>query len=961
MEVIDRRDFSLGWQPGLDSLNGDPRSLLRADNLVQDEEGILSTRFGYTSMTTLATGEPIHTFMTAVLDGQRFRFAGAGDDFWVSFPGLGGGFTRRDQLVPQTTDPDIAMGTGFNQVFYARGVSKRKYDGLEVGGDNGAGNRNWGIAAPTGVATVSILDADETSFSNFNDGDGFVADDGEIQVVADKFDVDNRAVEVIPSEAGTATITKDYGQEVDFTLYDGGQRGVDEDSICLYASIQFPDQIEYITMMIDCNGDSAKLFTDDFYYFDFFPNMNFENKIDPAQILKPGMRDRGDVIGYDREVFKQRIQRGTYRDYINIRPGTGPFENNAQWQQLRVHRGSMKRFGSSTGKDWRTIRAIRLVIKVREDLPDTSIFGTVKFDDWFIKGGAQRALTGEYKVRFQYLYNSGLYRAKSPLSDESEAVIVENCGLRARIPAPSDPQVNEIDVFVMGGFMDRYYKFATTTQTSGNIQVNLVLSDRDAIERNEFAETNIVGPPDGIIDIIAPHYGRLIAVTKRGIHPSLVGDPESFNPGHVAQPFDSTETIVWARKMGTGIAVATTRDIYAYEGTGAENIDGTINFRLRPLNTGAGAASRDFAQEGDALFHLASDGWRVFDGASSRPLKGSVDLLYKGYSRYGVTGANLGSAPGRFRCCIFNNYFYCMFSTDGPSPEVHRYDIKNNLWNRFIYPVSINHLYREPDGKILAAGGAGQVYQIENGSTDDGADIEWEYWTAYDNGNDPRVSKEMFDYRAFVSGANLVDPVPLSYLVDLYVDGDDSTPAASLSSTFTGTSDLIWQSPLTVNDAVRSFRRLQSRASGSGRVRILGYGFTFRPRPLPMRFWDSGLIDTGYNDITWIGQVDVKIRTDVVVEIQIWFDETLFGTYDVPALFGIARPYTVNTPRNFFGYQPRIVVRCKGDTGTAVVADEGFEMYWTRFKFRESGRITDKSAITVVPSGAYGHAKQGKA
>ena len=964
MEVIDRRDYRPGWQPGVDAVSGPPNVLLRADNLVLDEEGVVATRLGTSRLTATAfeTG-PVHTLFTTQLNNQRLRFAGSGDDFWCDLASGGlGQFARREQGMPGSGR--IAVGTFGSQVFYARGSRKRKYDGLETGGDNGRGCRNWGIAKPSGTADLSMLEPSFSWFSSFSGGDGWNASDGVMTLEMGEDGDDEGSIAFSPDGALSATVTKDYGLEVDFSRLDDGREITDEDSISISLGMDEPDQIEYITVLIDCNGDSPNRFAD-YFYWDFYPDVQEESRLPTGSLIRPGGASGTEVSGYQRSVFEEKRVIDDPVDRIRLRPGRTINDENAHWFKVKFKRGQMRRVGNTPDKGWATIRALRVVAKWKDTLdPETVTLGAVSVDNWFVEGGVGRTLTGEYTCRFQYIFNSGRYQAKSPLSDASDTIKVANAGIRARIPAPSDPQVNEIWVHLMGGSLDRYYRFGLTDQVTGNINVDLELSDRDAIEQNNYAEVNLTGPPNGIKFIIAPHYGRLLAITQGGIYPSLQGDPEGFNPGHAMTPFDDTEVIWWAAKIGTGVAIGTNKDIYALDGTGSELPDGTLGFILRPLNVGRAPIAPYFAQDGDELIYLAADGFRKFNGGSSAPLRGSTDLLYRGYVRHNVSPANLGSDPGIFSCDISSGMFYTLYSSDGNpyTSAVHRLNPgPGGRWDSFIYPFQATVVYREPDGKIMIGTYDGHIYQVELGNADyspdlgEPLDINWEAWTVFDGGNDPRVKKEMFDFRLFVEGtpSGLYPYIPIT--VALHLDGDPTPHVTLPVAQVDGVADLVWQAPLTTD-----FRQVQARISGSGNVRIRGVGFSYRPRPLPMVFWDSGFVDTGYNDVTFMRELDIKIRSPRDVEVKVYYDDTLYSTYDIPIEAGIARPYTVPLPRTIFGHQPRVVVSMKTNTGPSQPG-ESFELYWARFRFRQTGKATSKSVLMIQPTGAHGYAKTGNA
>ena len=80
-----RKDYSLGWMPGVDSVNGPENGLLRADNLIHDEQGILSLRGGsFKINSSPLSSTDIHSLYTVNLNGTRYRMVGAGSDIFAN-------------------------------------------------------------------------------------------------------------------------------------------------------------------------------------------------------------------------------------------------------------------------------------------------------------------------------------------------------------------------------------------------------------------------------------------------------------------------------------------------------------------------------------------------------------------------------------------------------------------------------------------------------------------------------------------------------------------------------------------------------------------------------------------------------------------------------------------------------------------------------------------------------------
>jgi len=137
MAVLARQDFSAGWMPDADATNAPPNALLRGDNLILDELGILAVRQGSTKINSVALGDiDVHSLYTAVISGTRYRFSGAAANVYSNGVTLG---------VTMASSGDVIFGSYMGQVFFARSTSKHKYDGSTV--------RTWGVGMTSGVPT----------------------------------------------------------------------------------------------------------------------------------------------------------------------------------------------------------------------------------------------------------------------------------------------------------------------------------------------------------------------------------------------------------------------------------------------------------------------------------------------------------------------------------------------------------------------------------------------------------------------------------------------------------------------------------------------------------------------------------------------------------------------------------------------------------------------------------------
>lgn len=1000
MATILRRGWGRGWLSDADPTNGPLDGLLRADNCVLDDLGALTQRQGSALVSTLAESD-ISSLYTAVLGGTRYRLTAAGNSVYNGTSAIGA----------VTGTGDVSFGAMGGQVFWARGTTAAKFDGSTV--------RTWGIGMTGGAPTVAAIAPDVKTFISFDASEAATCEEGEDSPDTGQDGTGNGAMAVIPDEdTGRVTVTRDYGSETNFALYNSGLAGCDDDLIQCYVYVTEPQSFKTLTLMFDVNGSAANLFAEDYYSYRFQAG-------DELDLSAMSLADSKEAEGAERRRLT-RIERERDTGKGRESPVSGwrddrPDSATTGWNKIAVRRGMFKRHGSTTGKGWDTVRAARIVVQMKGGGEDA----TVKFDQLEIQGGAQRPLTGVYAYRYVYVRNAEGYTAKSPVSDASADIRFETAAATVTVPADGsrDGQVNEIWIFRFGGLLDAYYRVAVQTGVSGggSYAVQDTLSDRDALIVNIRLETDNATPPANIVGIEGPYYDRLWALTATTLWPSRVLDPDAFSAGQAITVGDDAETAYWVRMALGGLYVGTSRDIYRIDGTAAELPDETIDVRKTPLNIDHPPISAAVAQDGDLLIYLAADGWRAIAGSGSQRVPGQPVALWRGESRHGVSAVNVA---GRFRATLSKGQFVAVTPEGADytgSATLHRALTGTGLWYRHTYPVTWQAIHREPDGTLLAGTSQGTVYQLDTGTTDAGTLIPVTVWTVQDDGGSPYTRKDPRDARLTLDtgGSTLSAAVHLDA---------SATAGLTVSATQTGVGT-------TVADlsALAAWTRLQWRFSGSvAAFRLIawevqyldlphpvrgllassnaGYagektiaGITLRcntrsaavvvtpyydqvagtpftvtstdstdpethieqftstvtatdfalhfggdvelyewapielfRHPLPVRIWDSGPLDLGVPDLTWIRAIRLKVKAGGDLTITPYFD-------GVKQAAVTAHVETLNVPtvleascgRGYKGKTPQIVI-----TSTA-----GFRPYWIELLRRGTTAQTDRKPI----------------
>lgn len=918
MGILNINDLSGGWMPSADAFKCPANALLRMDNCVLDELGVVALRQGSVKINSSPFADvDVHSLFTITLNSLRCRFSGASSKVYLNGTSTG-----------TTVDGsgDIAFGAHMGQALYARGTTKKKHDGTT--------ERNWGIAAPNAAPTLTGLSADSKVFASCasTESPAMTSNEGTQAFAADKAGTANASVEIQPdATTGRGASTKTFAGATDFTTYDGGQTGADDDLIDFYNYVTEPQYLDSITLMFDVNDGT---FQEDWY------EKTFRNG-DVVEIV-PGVddslssnytaegEDRDRVSAQSRPAVQNNQTQTSFRD---DKPSS-----NTGWNHFSIPRLSMERHGSTSGKNWSTVKAVRVVVN--------GIAGgsaaAVRFDEIKIIGGSGRPLTGKFKGVVVAVRNDGTYQAKSPISALSTEIEVKAQGIRATVAAgvitALDSQVNELWLYLMGGRLDAFYLFKKLTGGPfvGAQTIDATISDLSALIEDDRMETDNATPPDSIIAIEGPHFDRTLCLTATLLYPSRQLNPDSYSTGEAIRVGNAAETALWVKKVNEQVYVGTSRDIYRFDGDWTPQLDGTINVVKRDLGVTSPPISSAVAVGtvggSDVLVYLAADGWRVVGGGLL--VNDALSLLWRGYTRHGVSSVNVSDSSARFRVAICKGVLFAITpegSDTTASVRIHVYHFAQQRWYRFVYPQAFRSIHREQDGTLIAGDASGYVRQLDLATkTDDGSNIPVTVWTASDDNGD------QFGYKNAQNLSLRLDTGSVSAAISIHLNGN-SVQNRSLITAQATTDVLVSNAAETAE-----FIQIQFRITGSFSTFVFrGLSLRYLDNPPPLVLYDTGFVDLiGANELAWVRRIHIKARSTVTLTITPYYDGAA----------GVARTITVG------GNSGRVVVftvdggrEDKGTTARFVVtAATPFLCWWLEAEVESTGAQNQKKKIRMA-------------
>lgn len=704
------------WWPDADPVNAPEGALLRADNMVPDPEGMLSLRAG-SLMLHSDLGDGVHSLYTVTLGDTRYRFAGAGNFVFRN------GVTFGDEF---SGEGDIAMGDDAYQAFFARGETKKKFDGENF--------HNWSIKAPEFPADVAAVPAITTEIASFNSAESpaFVINEGTASFITGADGVTaNGAMQLTPDlGSGRASASKKFSSDQNFLNILGSQGG-DTDLFDVFVWLQEPRKVDKITFMFGL-GTGADPYKDDYYYFDFPIRDSATVDVKDAkstaataygiyadrvqQILAPNeitnVKTPEQVVSILRRLGRHAGSRSRERKDSQ--------EASPAWTHLSVTRGQFNRIGGTAGRDWQTVRGFKVVYSC---VPNST--EVAAFDSAVWAGGGNRSLTGRYQLGYRFVRNfNDQYFELSPISPISSQIDLTQQALQGTIPAAAlagrDPQVNEIWVYLSGGFLDTFYRFAVLPAfiqqgmtideltnpagsnfntksertrltswgfskitggdaTQNDLVFTIRMSELEAMIENETLEPGCVGVPDDVVAIVGPWNNRIFVVTAEGrMYPSNQNNPSSFSLYHHLDLRRYGDPM-WAVLTTGGIYVGMSKDVIRIAGSGDESDDKiSVDLFPEPLHVGNPPIDQAVFTDGNAVLYRSADGLMLLTGTALTPVNNAgTGLLWRGQSRHGVLPLDI--THGRFRFAVDNQVLY-MLAPEGfvfSPPELEDEDV---LW-----------------------------------------------------------------------------------------------------------------------------------------------------------------------------------------------------------------------------------------------------------------------------------------
>lgn len=653
MPTLGQDNFSSGWTPSDNEIQGDPNGLLRMDNLQLDERGAVTLTRGMKKVSQTFT-QPVQTVYSKVLNGVKTRYVGTGNASVKN-----GGVIVRSlaESLSFSQVPDMiavnsvghAYTSAMNYVLIASSNVKKKDDGSDY--------RDLGIEIPAAAPEV-VANPKETLD---------VSGEYLLYTLEEGTDLTNPKVEEIQFKTSLTTGRGIVSTEENINSTNFGNASGNDSS----------DDIFKIHFKV---ADSSKLL-----------NLRIEFALVPLPIIPTEPLSDSYFIEFPASDPQWNI--GT--DIFSV---------------LQAKRGDFTKQGNDASKTWEFIKGIRITIT-----STTSML--VSFDVIVFEGGQGQLNGRYQYVQVNTHNDNGRLSpspvsAKSltiTAASQSVKITPDPPTKLGQIPV----EVNEIWIYRREIDTQPDYTFVALRLDTSEFVDDI--SDRDALLgvadlpdfRHHKANFFRIHPPDNIIQMEEMYFDRVSFLTADKLFLSEAKNIDAVDSRHVFDVSgERSELNLWVKKIAaSALLLGTTNDIYELRGTGNILEDGTIDFVLHPLGVSNPPISNAVTKQDNSIVYLASDGWRTITGTGSENITGHTHLLYNEQDRFEVEAVLIGVANQvNYDCAVTKNKLFTTVTLkDGVNRRCYVYDFIRSYW----YPYFINPvvLFTEEDGTILAGFG----------------------------------------------------------------------------------------------------------------------------------------------------------------------------------------------------------------------------------------------------------------
>lgn len=635
-----------GYYPSQDVINGNPSTLLRADNLQQEQEGSLGLCRDNKFIKSF--NDYITNFYSKTYSGVDYIYAGIGSCQSVQEFKLDGTQRFTGNILSGANGRPV-FGDAYGLVLACAGAQRNKFNGATV----------YKLGLETPLTPIRSINPQTKVIESF---------------------IENAAeAEIVPSaQTGAAwslsegTLNSSDDHSANFNPDSTTNRAV---LICTFTP---PIDVLNIAAQQSTNPGNDT----------FFMDVQLD---DPNAFSSIRVKLNLDALGQNYYWYEWTV------------PGSTEFSlSKDAWSKISASRSQFNRQGSDVTLDWRTIKSIEISVNAVSSNAFVQI-ATPRFI-----GGINGQLLGSYQYIYRWVKDMGTYLAKSPFSPISETFTVINGSVFVLPGAPTDqsefgglqfctvelyrrsvPSTESYFNSLTGDFallpdiLDQFYLVGTGAPL---VYIQDSVGDVETLELDNPANTfldSIQNIPEPIVDIVGIYNDRVLYLTASSLYLSERLDPDCFDIRYTLKftgdPFD---TNFWIKSINNAtLMLGSNHDLYEISGTLLDLPDGTLDINVYAFGDAYPPISLDVAKVDGLLFYVAADGIRTTSGSNSSLLSPHLSQLFQGIDCHGVPGVQIyANGVLRYYIAVGHGKLYVVLPHTDNLRRLHIYDLAKKIW-----------------------------------------------------------------------------------------------------------------------------------------------------------------------------------------------------------------------------------------------------------------------------------------
>lgn len=803
MPTLFREFWPLAWSPNQNEINGDPKGLLRNDNLNIDETGVLGLIRGTKKISHAPlASEPTQIFgklldLNSIQNSTggypsapnhvRYAVLNNGQTVVRNYGGNKSETIYDLGLISGGGNQGVGFGFGFGHVFITSGAEKWKDDGITQTrlGMNGPAPPGAGYNVSPSVSMrgpyPTFYEWAENESGDYPDGTGlYFVNSGDYVEIGTAVDPTTNSFRAI------TTAGEFLALNIDGTAI-GGIAGTGRADDSYRVDVRIGNTSTLVKVRIEYLLDTP---------------------IPVSGVYQPPAIS-------DYYFHEWTAESGVFNSGIDA------------WTTLETRRDGFERVGTDSGRDWSTIKGIRVIFVATE-------FQKCALTNPRFIGGAKGPLDGFYNYIAVSVVNNNFYLEKSLPSVASETVQVIHSSAYV-MPSAVHSQANECWIFRGSSNYTGYYRVKVIHGTNGFTPAvfNDEMTDEQALALNiqlDYYQQNL---PDGIIGIETNFKGRNWYITYEKVYPSYRDNISSYDSRFVVETSGNTEYNLFITKLSTdSMVLATNNDFYEISGSAGIINENNIDFfdiTVRPLGIKSPPINKEFVVHEGNLFYLAGDGIRVLSGSKCQLITQPLDLLFNHHTRHGVSPV-LIKPLDRHYIDIANNRLYFSTPQEDNRRALYIYNFNHQHWRLEDHgdTDSISAIFVEEDDTIIystASFGDKFMRQLDVGTLfDETNNIPFKMLTIFDHNGQPRNRKDTFTLKVTADTGN----TPINVILRGYRD-DKNIVTYNTTRAFDGRTEQYFS---VYNELSSSVKFYQLELNGSvPKFKIFNFSVDYEARP----------------------------------------------------------------------------------------------------------------------------------